>query len=214
MVRSKVTPKNVFLRREISEAEKISQQQEYKRIVSDLLEQSTSKEASLTHDEKDEETFAEYVDASTPLHSPHRVTTPSKVFYYDSTLMEVEDLQAKVRDLLRENAFLKKENQKQKTEIASLQEESELQQKKHAWDMESLQKSLLEVKMDLKNIEDKLAKIFTDGQISKMKKAMKRQTWTEEDIAQSITLYAASPKAYRLLYKQDFPLPGVRTLQR
>ena len=42
---------------------------------------------------------------------------------------------------------------------------------------------------------------------------LKRQLWTEKDITRSITLYSASAGAYKLLKKQNFPIPSVRTLQ-
>lgn len=64
------------------------------------------------------------------------------------------------------------------------------------------------------NLEDSLKRLFTKGQIKKLKNGDKRQNFTEEDIAQSITLYSASAKAYKLLRKKHFPLPSVRTLQR
>ncbi|XP_036337701.1 52 kDa repressor of the inhibitor of the protein kinase-like [Rhagoletis pomonella] len=83
---------------EMPDPDKEAQQQVYKTIVSDLLEQSTSKEAEglMGHNRADEENCGILPDALTPLCSPHRATTPSKVFYYDSTLKEVEDLQEKL----------------------------------------------------------------------------------------------------------------------
>lgn len=65
-----------------------------------------------------------------------------------------------------------------------------------------------------KNLEKSLRGLFTTGQINKLKNGNKRQNFTEADIAQSITLYSTSSKAYRLLRKKHFPLPSVRTLQR
>lgn len=64
------------------------------------------------------------------------------------------------------------------------------------------------------NLEKALSRIFTEGQIKKLKSGDKRQNFTEADIAQSITLYSTSAKAYRLLKNKHFPLPSVRTLQR
>jgi len=63
------------------------------------------------------------------------------------------------------------------------------------------------------NIESQLLKIFSKGQIKKLKQGNKRMNWSEDDIARSITLYSASAKAYILLRKKMFPLPSVRTLQ-
>ena len=56
--------------------------------------------------------------------------------------------------------------------------------------------------------------MFTKGQIKKLKNGDKKQNFTGADIAQSITLYSTSAKAYKLLSKKYFPLPSVRTLQR
>ncbi|XP_036347511.1 uncharacterized protein LOC118756884 [Rhagoletis pomonella] len=122
--------------------------------------------------------------------------------YYDSDLQEVEVLKVEVETFKRENAHLKKETEKQCTELATLKRESDLQLKRHAWKMESLQKRLDEMAAQMKNVEDALASIFTKGQIAKLKSGSKRRKWAEEDIAKSISLYAASPKAYRLLYKR------------
>ncbi|XP_067637812.1 THAP domain-containing protein 1-like [Eurosta solidaginis] len=63
------------------------------------------------------------------------------------------------------------------------------------------------------NLEGKLLRIFTKGQVEKMKTGNKTKNWQEEDIAKSATLYSAIPRAYKLLRKKNFPLPAVRTLQ-
>ncbi|XP_049308871.1 uncharacterized protein LOC125777688 [Bactrocera dorsalis] len=63
------------------------------------------------------------------------------------------------------------------------------------------------------NLEQKLSCIFTNGQIEKLRDGNKRRNWKEEYIAKSITLCSTSPKVYKLLRRNHFPLPGVRTLQ-
>lgn len=80
-------------------------------------------------------------------------------------------------------------------------------------DMENVKKCLAKTKFELQSVEDKLQVIFTKGQIKKLKNGNKRQIWSEEDIAHSINLYAENSKMYRHLYRNQFPLPAVRTLQ-
>lgn len=60
-----------------------------------------------------------------------------------------------------------------------------------------------------KNLEETLGRIFTEGQVKKIKNGDKRQNWTQADIAQSITLYFTSAKAYKLLRKKKFPLYAI-----
>ncbi|XP_037952824.1 uncharacterized protein LOC119683258 [Teleopsis dalmanni] len=64
------------------------------------------------------------------------------------------------------------------------------------------------------NMEKSLGHLFTPNQLTKMKNGEKRRNWTAADIAQSFTLYSTSAKAYKYLRTKNFPLPGVRTLQR
>lgn len=40
---------------------------------------------------------------------------------------------------------------------------------------------------------------------------MRRQTWLVDDVAHCSTLYDVSPKMYRLLYRNKFPLPAVQS---
>ncbi|XP_017480739.1 PREDICTED: uncharacterized protein LOC108370017 [Rhagoletis zephyria] len=93
--------------------------------------------------------------------------------YYDSDLQEVEVLKVEVETFKRVNAHLKKETEKQCTELATLKRESDLQLRRHAWKMESLQKRLDEMAAQMKNVEDALASIFTKGQIAKLKSGSK-----------------------------------------
>lgn len=85
--------------------------------------------------------------------------------------------------------------------------------KKHKSEVSKLKKKFAVSEYRRKTIEEKLKILFTNGQIKKLYKGTK-STWTEEDIAKSVTLYAASAKAYKLMYKRKFPLPHIRTLQR
>lgn len=57
--------------------------------------------------------------------------------------------------------------------------------------------------------------IFTKGQIRKLQSGTHAQIkWSVEDIANSIGLFAAGPRSYRLLRKRNYPLPGESTLRR
>uniref|UniRef100_A0A1Y1KF34 Transposable element P transposase-like RNase H domain-containing protein n=2 Tax=Photinus pyralis TaxID=7054 RepID=A0A1Y1KF34_PHOPY len=57
-------------------------------------------------------------------------------------------------------------------------------------------------------------KIFTNGQLRKLKSTSSRILWRVEDIASSISLFSAGPRSYRLLRKRGYPLPGLSTLRR
>ncbi|XP_049314813.1 52 kDa repressor of the inhibitor of the protein kinase [Bactrocera dorsalis] len=80
-------------------------------------------------------------------------------------------------------------------------------------EIKRLKISIITTEFPRNNLEQKLSCIFTNGQIEKLRDGNKRRNWKEEDIAMSITLYSTSPKAYKLLRRNNFPLPGVRTLQ-
>lgn len=63
-------------------------------------------------------------------------------------------------------------------------------------------------------MEKLLAKVFTPGQIKMLKSGKKTGIkWTVDDIAAAISLRSVSPKAYRYLRKNGFPLPGLSTLR-
>ena len=64
------------------------------------------------------------------------------------------------------------------------------------------------------NLENVLGRLFTKRQIKKIINGDKMQHFVKEDIAQSITSYSTSSKAYKLPRNKHFPLPSVRTLQR
>lgn len=80
--------------------------------------------------------------------------------------------------------------------------------------VENLNSDVQSLCLTIENLEKALRCLFTQGQIKQLKAGNRRQNYKQEDIAQSITLYATSAKAYRFLKINNFPLPSVRTLQR
>ena len=58
-----------------------------------------------------------------------------------------------------------------------------------------------------------LEKLFSPGQIRKLKEPNKRQRWPVEDISKEIVHYSAGPRAYRLLLKKGYPFPPASTLR-
>lgn len=84
---------------------------------------------------------------------------------------------------------------------------------KKNYEIEQLKLALCKSKHRCTNMEAHLREIFTEGQILKLQRGDRRQNWTADDIARSITFYSASPKGYRLLRRKKFPLPAIRTLQ-
>jgi len=113
-------------------------------------------------------------------------------------------------DLKKENKLLKEVKNQHVAVIDALENANAIQKQ----EIDRLKERLTESNVELMNLEKELQSIFTKGQILKLKKGFKRRVWTEEDIAESIPLYSASPKLYKLLYRKKFPLPSVRTLQR
>ncbi|VEN37621.1 unnamed protein product [Callosobruchus maculatus] len=61
-----------------------------------------------------------------------------------------------------------------------------------------------------------LSKVFTKGQIKKLKCSAKdkRIRWSPEDISSAISLRSVSPKAYRYLKANNYPLPALSTLRK
>lgn len=117
-------------------------------------------------------------------------------------------------DCLRsENYALKETAKKEAAELRALKEKTEKDCKIYKYNLDGLTTRLTKAEFELTNLEEKLLCIFTKGQISKLKSGVKRTKWTEEDVTQAITLYAASAKLYKLLLRKQFPLPAVRTLQ-
>lgn len=113
----------------------------------------------------------------------------------------------------KENASLKKGLNIQAAQLRHFEEKIVNDAKMNEYKINDLETRLTKANYELSNLEQKLLGIFTKGQIAKLKSGIKRTNWTEEDITQGITLYAASAKLYKLLYKQHFPLPAIRTLQ-
>ncbi|XP_036148853.1 uncharacterized protein LOC105834939 isoform X2 [Monomorium pharaonis] len=66
----------------------------------------------------------------------------------------------------------------------------------------------------IENVQNALKKIFTPKQIDLlMNNKRKRVKWGLEDISAAITLRSISPKAYRFLRENHYPLPGLSTLR-
>ncbi|XP_036335444.1 52 kDa repressor of the inhibitor of the protein kinase-like [Rhagoletis pomonella] len=105
---------------ETSQRAESVQREEYKQIVSELLQQSEPvavNEAEANNganvvpiDENVENKENNLVDAN--LSEIPATSTPRKFFYYDSSLEEVEELEAKLKILKRENKTLLMENKK------------------------------------------------------------------------------------------------------
>ncbi|CAH0556742.1 unnamed protein product [Brassicogethes aeneus] len=60
-----------------------------------------------------------------------------------------------------------------------------------------------------------LAKVFTPGQIKTLLNSKKnmRVCWSTEDIASAFSLWSVSPKAYRYLRANNYPLPAQKLLK-
>ncbi|XP_036337601.1 THAP domain-containing protein 6-like [Rhagoletis pomonella] len=134
-------------------------------------------------------------------------------YYYDNNQREVAVLETEIEALKRENALLKKDNKSQRIQLMDLKRQSKIQLKRHAWEIETLQKRLESMSNEVKNMEKKLDSMFTKGQIAALKSGSKNCNWSKEDIAHAARLYAAGPQAYKLMYDQNFPLPAISTLK-
>ena len=58
-----------------------------------------------------------------------------------------------------------------------------------------------------------LSKLLTPGQIRKLKNSGKNIKWKPEDIVAAISLRSVSPKCYRYLRANNYPLPALSTLR-
>lgn len=98
------------------------------------------------------------------------------------------------------------------TEIIQLKEKIKLLENQNS----ELQKKFQEIEQTVENYEEILSKVFTRGQIKKLKNSgsNKRVYWSAEDIASAISLRSVSPKAYRYLKANNFPLPAMSTLRK
>ncbi|KAI8122775.1 Transposable element P transposase [Lucilia cuprina] len=101
-----------------------------------------------------------------------------------TTYIKADELQQYIKSLEMEIDVLRKEN----GVIKILQSQSEITIKNLTRQVQSLCSENV-------NLEDSLKRLFTKGQIKKLKNGDKRQNFTEADIAQSIKLYSASAKA-------------------
>lgn len=70
------------------------------------------------------------------------------------------------------------------------------------------------VKKEFVQLNVNLHKIFTKGQIRKVKNLNARIKWSVEDISSAVSLFAAGPRAYRHLYRKNHPLPAPSTLRK
>ncbi|CAH1980464.1 unnamed protein product [Acanthoscelides obtectus] len=102
-------------------------------------------------------------------------------------------------------------NQASDIQIKTLKERIVVLEKQNKAFTERVEK--IEEKTALK-YKDVLAKVFTLGQIKKLLNAgKKRVRWSPEDIATAISLRSVSPKAYRYLRVNNYPLPALSTLR-
>ncbi|KRG06693.1 uncharacterized protein LOC26527160 isoform X2 [Drosophila mojavensis] len=108
---------------------------------------------------------------------------------------------------------LQSENQKLQTALRDKGYAHDKELRKKEFEFSELQRKFEKVENDSKNMENSLKIIFTERQITKLKNKDRRQNWNTDDIARSIIFYSASPNGYRLLRRNNFPLPAIRTLQ-
>lgn len=75
-------------------------------------------------------------------------------------------------------------------------------------------KNLEKKQIEFLNLESSIQHIFTPGQISRLKNTNKKMKWSLDDISSATCLHSAGPRAYRFMYKKNYPLPGVSTLRQ
>ncbi|KAL1490122.1 hypothetical protein ABEB36_012863 [Hypothenemus hampei] len=76
-----------------------------------------------------------------------------------------------------------------------------------------LEKEIVEIKAKIPDLST-LERIFSPGQIRLLLHPSKKKIrWSSKDIASAISLKSVSPKAYRYLQNNKFPLPGLSTLR-
>lgn len=82
--------------------------------------------------------------------------------------------------------------------------------------LKSLENEKSELSNKMKHYDDVLANIFTEGQIKKLlySEKAKKMHWSPDDIASAISLRSVSPKAYRYLRANNYPLPAMSTLRK
>lgn len=86
---------------------------------------------------------------------------------------------------------------------------------------DELKNKIIQLEVELKaknlqasNINRLLSSLLTQNQIDKLwSPPARQQTWSEDDIAKSITFYSTSSKLYKILKKQNFPIPSEQILQ-
>lgn len=55
--------------------------------------------------------------------------------------------------------------------------------------------------------------MMTPGQIKRLLNPKIKCNWSADDISNGVAIHAAGPRAYRLMLRKNYPLPGVTTLQ-
>lgn len=98
----------------------------------------------------------------------------------------------------------------EKTEVNKLKERIEALKEENQF----LVKKIEEKDQIICHMKKSLEKIFTPGQVRKLlKRENTNVRWNPEDIASAISLRSVSPKAYRYLRSNSYPLPALSTLR-
>nr|CAH7712822.1 unnamed protein product [Callosobruchus chinensis] len=97
--------------------------------------------------------------------------------------------------------------------IKQLEEKKALLQEKIALLQEENQRLLKKIAENISK-ERNIRKIFSPGQIKRLLNPEKKfSRWSPEDIASAISLRSVSPKAYKYLRTNGYPLPALSTLR-
>ena len=130
------------------------------------------------------------------------------------TKKSIESLEFEKQDLLACIADSKKKNQLQKDIIENNEKEIKEMSAKVKINASKTLKSLDDMKKQVKLLTSLLKKIFTDGQIDKMKHPQYRQPWSNLALQQCIVLYLVfGSTAYKFLIAKGYPFIPVSTLQ-
>lgn len=91
-----------------------------------------------------------------------------------------------------------------------------IQTDKTGADLDQLQSQIKKQDQEIESLRNEQAavkKVFTTNQIKKLS-SHRRINWSVTEISNSIAMYAAGPRAYRLSLKKGFPYPAVSTLKQ
>ncbi|KAI8119446.1 Transposable element P transposase [Lucilia cuprina] len=217
ILKSGVVPSVRKLSTEEKERDKRRQKRENKKIVEMLIKEHDEKSVALKEAEKNKqsEQAMKTEIVVKPEFNPvsDLLSIPQKVFSLNNNNNDMDSYKMEIERLRIENLILNENSKKQTAELNALMKKRELENKTYVNNLKSLEAKLLKANYELKNLEEKLLGIFTKRQIAKLKVGDKRIVWSKEDLSQSLVLYETSPKLYKLLYRKNFPLPSVRTLQ-